>query len=124
MKLAALDEAPPTAEVRACGGGGGGGPVRRARWLRAPASADACRSPPRAPTQAAAALDADARVAAAASACCRIPALRHTPVRELLRLARHLTAVAFQPGESAAPAAGPGLCACSGQSAQPRATGA
>jgi len=44
-------------------------------------------------------LNAQAHVAAIVPLCCRVPSLRHTPVRELHRLARHLRWVSFQPGE-------------------------
>ncbi|GBF90234.1 hypothetical protein Rsub_03367 [Raphidocelis subcapitata] len=43
--------------------------------------------------------NAEAAAAAAVDACCGVPALRHTPVRELRRLARHLRRVEFAPGE-------------------------
>ncbi|KAI8463433.1 MAG: hypothetical protein J3K34DRAFT_526994 [Monoraphidium minutum] len=44
-------------------------------------------------------LNAEAHAAAAAAECCRVPSLRHMPVRELTRLARHLRRAEFGPGE-------------------------
>jgi hypothetical protein len=43
--------------------------------------------------------NAEAAATAAVDACCGVPALRHTPVRELRRLARHLRRSEFAPGE-------------------------
>lgn len=44
-------------------------------------------------------LQSEISVRRAVDSCCRLPFLRHTPLKELYRLARHMSEVAFEPGE-------------------------
>lgn len=44
-------------------------------------------------------LQSEARGASLAARCCRVPSLRHTPVRELTRLAKHLRTTHYAPGD-------------------------
>ncbi|EFJ40219.1 hypothetical protein VOLCADRAFT_108266 [Volvox carteri f. nagariensis] len=45
------------------------------------------------------AMQSEISVRRAVDCCCRLPFLRHTPLKELYRLSRHLQEVTFQPGE-------------------------
>ncbi|GFR46325.1 hypothetical protein Agub_g7892, partial [Astrephomene gubernaculifera] len=45
------------------------------------------------------AMQSEISIRRAVDSCCRLPFLRHTPLKELYRLARHIHEAAFEPGE-------------------------